>query len=323
MKVLVTGGAGFVGSALVPALLARGHQVTVLDLFLFNYRPEAHPQLRVIQGDIRTLPTDLGRQDAVIHLACIANDPSWELDPALGKSVNYDALAPLVEWAKDAGVQRFIYASSSSVYGTKPEGLEVTEDLPLEWLTDYSKYKALGEDVVLARQSKDFTVTVLRPATICGYAPRVRLDVVVNQMTADALISGTISVHGGEQLRANLHIDDMARAYIAVLEAPADVVGGQVFNVGAENLRVLDIASRVMAIVPREDQYVKRAAPTNDPRSYTLNADKIARVLGFRPLHTVDEAIRELCAAFADGRVPNPTDDTYYNLKQMQRCLIS
>jgi len=205
---------------LVPALLERRHDVTVLDSMLFGNHLKPHTRLRVVEGDIRELPAEIqqGRFDAVIHLACIANDPSWALDPAWGKSVNYDALGPLVQWAKAAGVQRFIYASSSSVYGTKPDGVEVTEDLNCEPLTDYSRYKHLGERVVL---ESGMTATVLRPATVCGYASRLRLDVVVNQMTIDAMTKGVITVHAGDLYRAHLHVADMARAYVSVLDAEA------------------------------------------------------------------------------------------------------
>jgi nucleoside-diphosphate-sugar epimerase len=319
-RVLITGGCGFVGSALVPSLLAAGHTVTVLDLMLFGNHLGTDPNLTVVPGDIRQLPKFIREQtfDAVVHLACIANDPSWELDPALGKSVNYDALPPLLAWAKDRGVSRFVYASSSSVYGTKADGVEVTEDLALEPLTDYSKYKALGEDVVFA---SGIPSVVLRPATVCGYSRRLRLDVVVNQMTIDALVSQRIAVHGGGlQRRANLHIADMVRAYRAVLDAPIEKVAGQVFNVGAENLTIKEIAERVQAQVPSD---LDISAPTNDPRSYTLNSDKLARELGYQPQYTVAGAIGEVVRAHEAGLIPDPRAAHYYNLKQMQLCHIS
>lgn len=327
-RVLVTGGCGFVGSALVPALLKRGYFVTVLDAMLFGNHLGEHDRLRVVEGDIRDLPPVIRpRQfDALIHLACIANDPSWALDPAWGKAVNYDALGWLVDWAKSAGVRRFIYASSSSVYGSKPEGVEVTEQLPLEPLTDYSKYKALGEDVVLERQhSRLFNVTVLRPATVCGYASRLRLDVVVNQMTIDALTKGVITVHAGHLYRAHLHVIDMVRAYLTVLEAPAHLVSGQRFNVGGENLQIGELAKKVQA---QTGAVIEDQAVTNDPRSYTLNSDKIARVLGFHPEHTVDDAIADVCAAYREGRIPNPASTHYHNIRRMEelvkeRCLTS
>ncbi len=324
MKILCTGGAGFVGSALVPALLERGHEVTVLDLMLFGNHLQPHQNLTVVEGDIRQLPAAITSSsfDAVVHLACIANDPSWALDPALGKSINYDALRPLVKWAEGAGVQRFIYASSSSVYGSKPDGVEVTEALPCEPLTDYSKYKYLGEQVVL---DSGMTATVLRPATVCGYSSRLRLDVVVNQMTIDALTTGTITVHSGNLYRAHLHIQDMVRAYLAVLDAPSGVVDGQAFNVGGENLQIGALAKKVQE---QAGGTILDHAVTNDPRSYTLNSYKIDRALGFRYRHTVHQAILDVCVAYRQGRIPNPTATHYHNIRRMQelvegQCLTS
>lgn len=321
MRVLVTGGAGFVGSLLVPALLERGHDVTVLDWYLYGPVFQPHPRLREVKADLRAMPAvEVVINDAVIHLACISNDPSFELDPALGKSVNYDATVALVRRAKDWGVKRFIYASSSSVYGVKPDGVDVTEDLVLEPLTDYSRLKAMGETVVLGAKTRDFVTTVIRPATLCGYAPRLRLDLIVNILTTQAVHTGVIPVFGGAQRRPNLHIKDMVRAYLAVLEASPAVVNGQVFNVGAENATVLELAERVRAICGGE----LKVTESNDPRSYMVNSEKIKRVLGFTPEYSIDEAIIDLKHAMLAGQVPDAlTDPRYYNIKQMQTCHIS
>jgi nucleoside-diphosphate-sugar epimerase len=308
----------------VPTLLDRRHDVTVLDLMLFGNHLQPHQNLTVVEGDIRKLPAEItGRSfDAVVHLACIANDPSWALDPELGKSINYDALGPLVAWATQSGVQRFIYASSSSVYGTKPDSVEVTESLTCEPLTDYSHYKLIGEGVVL---KSSMTATVLRPATVCGYSSRLRLDVVVNQMTIDALAKGEITVHSGHLYRAHLHIGDMVRAYVTVLESPAEKVSGQVFNVGGENLQIGTLAKKVKS---HAGGTITDHAVTNDPRSYTLNSDRIWQTLGFKALKTVDQAIADVCAAVRAGKVPDPSATHYHNIRRMQelvgeRCLTS
>lgn len=320
MRILVTGGAGYVGSLLVPALLKRGHLVTVVDWFLYGETLADHPNLTRKRLDLRDVwALDC---DVVIHLACISNDPSFVLDPDMGKAINYDATMKLVRLAQQSSVSLFVYASSSSVYGVKPDGVEVTENLPLEPLTDYSKYKALSEDVVLAANSRELTTTVLRPATICGYSPRQRLDLIVNAMTASGVLTKKVRLEGGMQRRASLHIQDMVAAYLMVLDHPASAarVGGQVFNVGAENARAKELAEKVAVITKATIDTV----PQRDDRSYTINSDKIAKVLKFRPKHTVEQAIQELQAALTDGRLPNALDDPkYYNLRQMQAWATS
>jgi nucleoside-diphosphate-sugar epimerase len=320
LKILCTGGAGFVGSLLVPALLNRGHDVTVVDWFLYGDTLPPHERLTCIRADIRH--ARVVDAEVVIHLACVSNDPSFDLDPELGKSVNYDATVNLVRLAQQASVQRFIYASSSSVYGCKPDGVDVTEDMALEPMTPYAQYKADAEKVVLAAASMN--PTVIRPATLCGYSPRQRLDLVVNILTMQAVCKGTITVHGGSQSRANLHVQDMVRAYLSVLDVPMENIGkvaGQVFNVGADNATVLDLAKRVQQICGGKLQV---QTDTNDPRSYTVSSRKISRALKFKPQHTIEDAITELRAALLDGRVPNAeTDPRYVNIQQMQLCHIS
>lgn len=327
-SVLITGGAGYVGSLLVPGLLAAGYRVKVLDLYLYGDQVldavRDHPCLEQIKGDIRDqalLRQVLPGCDAVIHLACISNDPSFELDPELGKSINYDALTPLVEVAKDSGVRRFIYASSSSVYGVKKVE-NVTEEMALEPLTDYSKYKALCEDVLLRYQSPDFTTAILRPATVCGYAPRQRLDVIVNILTNHAVNTGKIKVFGGEQKRPNIHIQDMVDLYLQLLELPTEKIAGKIYNAGYQNHTVRELAEIVRQVVGPE-QVELDTVPTDDHRSYHISSERIARELGFRPKHTIEEAACGLVQAFADGRLPHPlTNSFYYNIKRMQEIKL-
>ncbi len=324
-SVVVTGGAGYVGSVLVPKLLAAGHRVTVLDLFIYGDTLAGvadHPGLRQVRGDLRdaaAVSDALAGCDSVIHLACISNDPSFELDPGLGKSINHDAFRPLVRAAKEAGAERFIYASSSSVYGIK-EGVEVTEDLELEPLTDYSRFKALCEEELMAEREPGFAVLVLRPATVCGYSPRLRLDLTVNILTNHAINNGKIRVFGGSQKRPNIHIADMTDLYLHCLAAPADAIDGKVFNAGYENHPVMEIAEMVKEVVGGVPIEV---VPTDDLRSYHVNSQKVRQELGFNPGHTIEQAIGDLRDAFQAGEVPDPMNDPrYYNIKRMQELSL-
>lgn len=322
-EVLVTGGAGYVGAVLVPKLLKQGYRVKVLDLYLYGEHVldevKDHPLLEQVKGDIRDrslLERLLIGTDAVIHLACISNDPSFELDPALGRSINYDAFVTLVEVAKLRGVRRFIYASSSSVYGIKEEE-NVTEDLPLQPLTDYSKYKALCEEVLLKERAPGFVTLILRPATVCGYSPRLRLDLSVNILTNQAINNKTVTVFGGEQKRPNIHIQDVSDLYVSALEWPDDAIDGKTFNAGYENHKVIEIAEMVRNVVGEDVDII--TTPTDDHRSYHISSDKIKQELGFSPKHTIEDAIRDLKDAFQSGLVPNPmTNHLYYNIRTMQ-----
>jgi nucleoside-diphosphate-sugar epimerase len=321
-RVLVTGGAGYVGSNLVPKLLAAGYEVSVLDLYLYGdvfADKKSDSRLTEVKGDLRNA-ADVARAvagcDAVIHLACISNDPSFDLDPTLGRSINFDCFRPLVKASKDAGVRRFIYASSSSVYGIKTD-MDVTEELPLEPLTDYSKYKAMCEEVLEQERQPGFVCVTLRPATVCGYAPRLRLDLTVNILTNHAINNGRITVFGGDQLRPNIHVDDMTDLYLKLLESPDEVIDGKIWNAGYHNLKVSTIAEMVKAEVGPEVDIV--VTPTDDHRSYHVSSEKIRKELGFSAQRSVKDAIVDLRAAFSAGKVPNSmTDDRYYNIKRMQ-----
>jgi nucleoside-diphosphate-sugar epimerase len=319
-NILITGGAGYVGAALVPRLLQDGYSITVLDLMIYGEDViKKHPNLKMIKGDIRDLKliqSAIPGHNAVIHLACISNDPSFELNPNLGKSINLDAFEPLVATSINAGVSRFIYASSSSVYGVKQE-LNVHEGMELQPLTDYSRFKAECEKILSKFQSDDFTTVTIRPATVCGYSPRQRLDVVVNILTNLAFHKREISVFGGSQLRPNIHISDMVEAYVLLLNAPKEQIAGEIFNVGTENQTVLELAQTVQTIMGADVKLV--TIPTNDNRSYHISSKKIADKLGFIPVHTIADASRDLRTALEKGLLPNSLiDERYFNIKRMQ-----
>jgi nucleoside-diphosphate-sugar epimerase len=322
-KVLVTGGAGYVGAVLVPKLLKEGHNAKVIDLYIYGEEVldsvKNNPNLVQVKGDIRSrelLERELPGYDTVIHLACISNDPSYELDPDLGKSINYDAFITLVDVAKKAGVKNFIYASSSSVYGVK-DVPEVTEDLSLEPLTDYSKYKALCEDVLLKEASDDFIVTIIRPSTVCGYSPRLRLDLTVNILTNHAVNKGEITVFGGEQMRPNLHIEDMTDFYVFLLGLSDGKIQRKIYNVGYENYKVSEIAELVKKVI--DPNLPIKTTPSDDNRSYHVSSKKVKEELGYVPRHTIEEAVSDLKKAFDKGKIPDSmTDMRYYNIKTMQ-----
>lgn len=328
-EIFVTGGAGYVGSVLVPKLLRQGYRVRLLDLYMFGENVldsvKGHPGLTQIKGDIRDRAL-LGRvlpgSDAVIHLACIANDPSFELNPALSWAINYEAFEPLVRIAKESGIARFIYASTSSVYGIS-DATEVTEDHPLVPITDYNKYKGLCEPILFEHQSPDFTTVVIRPATICGYSPRQRLDLTVNILTNHAVNLGKITVFGGSQMRPNIHIQDIVDLYAMLLELPTEKIAGRTYNAGYENHTISEIADTVREVVvtemPERREIEIVTTSSDDLRSYHICSDKIKRELGFAPKRTVGDAVRELVAAFRAGKLSNPMSDVrYYNIKTLQ-----
>lgn len=323
----VIGGGGYVGSVLVPKLLALNYDVSVLDLFMYgDYLPN-HKRLFKLKGDVRN-PKAVSRAvrgcDSVIHLACISNDPSFELDEALGKAINYDCFRDCVRIAKAEGVGRFIYASSSSVYGLREES-EVTEEIPnniLKPLTQYSQLKLMCEEVLFDESELGFTTSVLRPATVCGYSPRQRLDLVVNIMTNTGYNTDQIKVFGGPQQRPNIHIEDMANAYEHMLVQPAWYIDRQVFNVGGSNYTLDELSnlvqSRLFTVTGKKPKIIRE--PSSDLRSYHISSGKIQDKLGYSPTHLVSDAIDELVDALSKGLLPDSmTDSRYFNIKQMQK----
>jgi len=318
--VLVIGGGGYVGSRLVPALLREGFEVEVYDLFWYGKFLPDHPNIRVVEGDVRDemlLKASVARADSVIHLACISNDPSFELDPALGKSINYDSFIPLITMVNKSNVKRFIYASSSSVYGIK-EGV-VDESRSLEPLTDYSRFKMLCEQILAEQASPDICWSVIRPATVCGFAPRQRLDVIVNIFVTQALEKGVLTVFGGDQLRPNIHVDDMVDAYLAVLFAPADKVNRKIYNVGDVNHSVLTLASMTKRVLASVREVELQVQPSIDNRSYHVSSERIKEDLSFIPRRGIERAIKSLATAINCGDLIDPFNNPVYsNIKTLQ-----
>ena len=311
MKLLVTGGCGYKGHVLVPKLLNHGHEVVVLDIMWFGNFLQPHPKLTVVKGDVRNVDAiELDGFDGIIHLSSIANDPCGDLNPKLTWEVSALATMQLADKARRKGVKRFIYASSGSVYGVKDEP-EVTEDLELKPISEYNKTKMVAERVLLSYQD-DMSIQILRPATVCGYSPRMRLDVSVNMLTMQALSKGKITVFGGMQTRPNIHIDDITDAYLHLLDHP-EVTG--VYNAGFENISILDIAKLVTKHVPVEIVVTE----SNDPRSYRVNSDKLLAT-GFRPKKTVEDAIREIIAKHRADVLKD--EEHFYNLKWMQKTVL-
>ena len=319
-KILVTGGLGYVGSVLVNRLIQEGYSVNIIDLGIYGKNVDLKNNLKIFIGDIRNkklFEESVSGCDTVIHLACISNDPSFDLNPELGKSINLDAFRPIVEISKNCRVERFVYASSSSVYGIKTEE-NVDETFSLEPLTDYSVYKAECEKILLEYQSSNFTTTILRPATVCGYSPRQRFDLVVNILTNLAFNKGSISVFGGEQLRPNIHINDMVNSYLQIINTPAEKIAGEIFNVGFQNMSVLKIANMVKKAF--KDEINLNIQKTDDNRSYHISSNKIINQLNFKTKFTVEDAIKDLINSFENNMFINSLEnENYFNIKKMNK----
>ena len=318
-RIFITGGAGYVGSKLVPKLLELDYIVTVLDLMIYGEEVLSdHKNLKKIKGDIRNqnlLEKILPGHDAVIHLACISNDPSFELNPTLGKSINLDAFDPLVKLSLKSKIRQFIYASSSSVYGIK-NVKDVTEDMKLEPLTDYSRFKGECEKILNKHSSDEFITTTIRPSTVCGYAKRQRLDLVVNILTNHAFHNRKIKVFGGQQLRPNIHIDDMVDSYLTVLKADKNKINREIFNVGFKNQTVNDLASDVKSIIGKDINIENTVS--DDNRSYHVSSKKIENILGFTTKRTVKDAVKDLKIAFENKLLTNTFDnELFFNIKRM------
>ena len=306
-RILVTGGCGYVGSVLVPKLLSRGHVVRVVDLQWFGNYLQPHPALKVVKDDVRT-KFPIGAADAIIHLAGIVNDPMGDLDPKITWETNVLATAELADRAAKNGVKQFIYASSGSVYGVS-DAPQVTEDTSLVPLSEYNKSKMVAERVLLSYCSR-MAVQILRPATVCGYSPRMRLDVMVNSLTVQAATHGVIRYNGGAQYRPNIHIEDMTDLYLWMLERPT-LTG--IYNAGFENLQIQEIARLIAAVTGA----TVNAADSNDPRSYRLNSDKLLAT-GFKPRKTVMDAIHEIIAKYNSGQLKD--EPQWHSLKAMPKA---
>ena len=312
MKILVTGSCGYKGSVLVPKLLGKGHSIVALDIQWFGNFLQPHPNIEVVKGDIRDIKAiNLDGIDAIIHLSSVANDPCGDLDPKLTWEISALATMQLADKAKRKGVKHFIFASSGSVYGVKEEE-QVVEDLELDPISEYNKTKMVSERVLLSYQD-NMTVQIIRPATVCGLSPRMRLDVAVNMLTMQALAKGKITVFGGKQARPNIHMDDITDVYLHFLDNP-QFTG--IYNAGFENITILDIANSIAKYIPVDIEVTE----SNDPRSYRVNSDKLLAT-GYKPKKTVDDAIREIIEKYKAGDLQD--SDQCYNLKWMEQTVFN
>jgi len=326
-NVFITGGAGYVGSLLVPRLLETGYNVTVYDLMIYGENIlQEHSNLTIIKGDIRNKKKIIwasAGSDAFIHLACISNDPSFDLNPELGKSVNFDAFYNVIESCKDNKIKRLIIASSTSQYGIKPLNIEVTEDSFAEPITDYAKFKIECERLLQNTETGDLEYVFVRPATLCGYAPRLRLDLSVNILTINALINKKIKIFGGNQMRPALNIKDMVRFYELMLTAPKEKIHNQAFNIAYNNMTIQEIGNLVKETIADED-VIFEITPSDDNRSYHVNCDKMKNILDFECKYGLDDAVLSIKKAYEEGLISDGLNNPFYfNIKRMNEIQLT
>ena len=325
MNLLITGGSGYVGTRLIYKLVEKNINIHNYDISLFG---DEHLPIKenfyYHKKDLRDTKSfrDIISEhkiDIVLHLACISNDPTFELNSKISKEINYDAFEPIVKISKELGVKKFIYASTCSVYGVS-EKKDVTEEHPLLPITDYNKFKALCEPVLKNYIDEDFHGIIIRPATVCGYSEKMRFDLSVNILTNFAYNKGYIKVFGGNQLRPNCHIDDMCDLYERLIFEDFGHLNGEIFNVGSENLKIIEIANMIKELVKKryEKDIEIRIEESTDPRSYHINSEKIKKMMNFNFKRTVKNAVTDLLDKFEKNDLKDTFSDKWSNIKTLK-----
>jgi len=323
--VLVTGGAGYIGSHLVRKLLQQGYKVRVLDKFLYGEQGIAElrgdPNLDLRYGDIcniRDVVHAVSGTQAVVALAALVGDAACDLDPRESLMTNFESTRVMLDACRETGVQRLVFASSCSVYGANGSEMLI-EGSHLNPVSLYARTRIMSEDILL-KEHGPVEVVILRLSTVCGLSPRMRFDLMVNTITARAIVDGNVRVVGASQWRPHIHVQDAAGAFLRAVEAPAQAAAGQIFNVGHEsqNFTVGEVAEKVVAQLP--GTVVEYSENIEDRRSYRVSFDRIRNGLGFEPTMTVDDAIREVRELLSSGTIQNYGDEVYHNVKQLRRA---